>query len=123
MRWFYSALLVVTLLLCIAIEGGISKGLFNKPSYWIAIVSVLAITTGLIYYRLQKIDSQSFTQSYLLTIVVKLLLGGIMISVIIFIDKAAATENAITFIIAYFLFTALEVFFLFQKINNPKKTI
>jgi hypothetical protein len=99
-------------------QTGASQDFFNRPTYGTAILLTLSISTGSIYCWLNRINSESFTQSYLLSIVAKLLIGGIMISTMIVIDKASSVENALTFIITYFIFTALEVFFLFKKVNN-----
>ncbi len=119
MKKFNTILAALTIVFGVLLKVGSSKGFFSMPSYGFEIILLLSLSTGIIFFLLRKIKPSSFTQSYLLSIVVKLLIGGIFISIILFIDKGNAMENALTFIIAYFLFTALEVFFLFQKINKP----
>jgi hypothetical protein len=62
-------------------------------------------------------EKENFIRNYLLTIVIKLLAGGIFIAAIIYVDMDNAETNAITFMAAYLLFTILEVGFLFRKFN------
>jgi len=90
---------------------------FASPSYLRSILGALAITTWLVYFLMERGDKENFIRNYLLTIVVKLLAGGIFIAAIIFADMDNAESNAITFMAAYFLFTVLEVGFLFRKFN------
>jgi len=91
---------------------------FASPSYLYLIVGVLAIATFIIYFFMEKTGSENFIKNYLLTIVLKLLAGGIFISVIIYTDLESAESNAISFMAAYLLFTVLEVVFLFKKFDN-----
>ena len=116
---FYFILVLCAVFMGSAIEFGASEGWFTKPSFGLEIILILTFFTGLIFFRLHKTRSENFTQTYLFTIVLKLLLGGILIGVILFMDKRLAVENALFFIINYLLFTALEVFFLFRKLNSP----
>ena len=67
---------------------------------------------------MERADKENFIRNYLLTIVVKLLAGGIFIFAIIYIDLDGAESNAITFMAAYLLLTVLEVGFLFRKFNQ-----
>jgi FtsH-binding integral membrane protein len=117
---FYFTLLLLGAAIAAAIEFGVGERWFNRPSFAWQILAILFLFTGYIFFRLGKTHVRNFTQAYLLTIVLKLLLGGILISVIIVLDKKRAVENALVFIITYFAFTALEVFFLFKKINGTK---
>src|SRR5258706_15417012 len=82
---------------------------FSSPSFLELILSSLAITTWLVYFFMEKADTENFIRNYLLTIVVKLLAGGIFISAIIYADLEKAESNALTFMAAYLLFTGLEV--------------
>ena len=89
----------------------------SVPSFSIEIVSVLALLTlALFYYllKIQKSNSQKFVQSYMLSITVKMLVGCVMILVIIFMDRESAIANSLLFILSYFLFTGVEIFFLWK---------
>lgn len=89
------------------------------PSYTVEIIFFLGVTTATIFYFLiRQLQSPSFTQSYLLSIVLKMIGYGAFILMIIFKDKSGAFANALLFIVAYVLFTALEVSFLFKRINR-----
>ena len=98
---------------------------FAMPSFSLEILLTLFMTTSVIFWFLSRpASAPSFTARYLLSIVCKMLLCGIFVLILIFRDKAGANANAALFIIAYLLFTALEVGFLFKKINceqGPKK--
>lgn len=91
---------------------------FANPSALFLIVGMLALATFIVYFFIEKTGSENFIRNYLLTIVLKLLAGGIFISVIIYTDLESAESNAISFMAAYLLFTALEVAFLFKKFGK-----
>lgn len=88
------------------------------PSFLNLIVTSLFGATWLVYYFMQKTSSQNFVKDYLLTIVAKLLAGGIFISALIYLDKEGAEANAILFMATYLLLTGLEVGFLFRKFGQ-----
>jgi hypothetical protein len=92
------------------------------PSFGWLIISYGALSSLGAYFLVQKhTDATRFTQSYLMSVVAKLLVGCCFILVLIIADKDGAFANALLFILSYFIFTILEVTFLFQKVNNPKK--
>ena len=94
-------------------------GFAVAPSYTLAIIFSLAVSTFLIYYFLFKRSRDAaFTQYYLLSIVLKMLGYGTFVLVIIFTDRAGATGNAVLFLVSYLLFTVLEIGFLFTKIDR-----
>jgi len=90
---------------------------WSQPSFLFLILSVLAIATWLVYFFIQKTDKDDFVRNYLLTIVLKLLAGGIFIFILLYADKPGADANAILFMAAYMVFTGLEVGFLFSKLK------
>ena len=81
-------------------------------SFTFVILGSVAVATWAIYFLMMKTDAENRVKNYLLSIVLKLLAGGIFISVLIVLDKPHADTNAIFFMITYFLFTTLEVAFL-----------
>lgn len=103
-------------LLLLTIVTGLATLQFASPSFLFLILTVLAVTTWLIYYFIQKTKQEDFIKNYLLTIVLKLVLGGIFIFILLYIDKPGADTNAIFFMAAYLLFTGLEVGFLFRRL-------
>ena len=107
--------------LCLAaltIGVGYGATQLASPSFLNLILGASAITTWLVYFFMERADTENFIRNYLLTIVVKLLAGGIFVSAIIYADMEKAESNAITFMAAYLLFTILEVGFLFKKFNH-----
>jgi hypothetical protein len=91
----------------------------SSPSYALEIVSFLGISMVTIFYFLNKrSDSSSFTQAYLLSIFLKMLLYSGVILFIILKDRTGAVGNVILFLVCYVLFTALEVGFLFKAVNK-----
>ena len=91
---------------------------FASPSYLYLIVSLLTLATFIAYFFMEKTKSENFIRNYLLSIVLKLLAGGIFIFAIIYVDLDHAEPNAISFMIVYLMLTALEVGFLFRKFNQ-----
>lgn len=113
-------LLLFTLLLGL-LSAGIGWGSHNllMASYQISTLLFLTISTWLVFLFMSRQTSpESFIKNYLLGIVLKLLAGGLFISVIIYIDRPSANSNAILFMVAYLLLTSLEVGFLFRTQNK-----
>jgi hypothetical protein len=108
---FSGALLALTVItrLC-ALQLG-------HPSFLTLILAVLALATWLVYFFIQRTRREDFIKNYMLTIVLKLLSGGVFISILIYFDKPGANANAILFMTTYLLFTGLEVGFLFRRLG------
>lgn len=104
-------------LLLLAMVTGLATIQIANPSFLILILTVLAVATWLVYYFVQKTKREDFIKNYLLTVVLKLLSGGVFISILLYIDKPQADSNAIFFMAAYLLFTVLEVGFLFRRLG------
>jgi len=104
-------------LLLLTIATGFATVQFANPSFLILILTVLAVATWLVYYFIQKTNPKDFLRNYLLTIVLKLLLGGTFILILLHLNKPGADTNAIFFMTAYLLFTGLEVGFLFRRLG------
>jgi hypothetical protein len=104
-------------LLLLAIITGLVTAQLTNPSFLILILTVLALATWLVYFFMQRTRREDFVKNYMLTIVLKLLASGIFISTLLFVDKPGANANAILFMVAYLLFTGLEVGFLFKRLG------
>ncbi len=95
--------------------------LVHQPSFYFQTLALLAIGTGGLYHFLLKVRSSnpdSFVQLYLATIALKLLAYGVYLGIVIWRDRPGAIENVVFFMIAYIIFTALEVVFLWRKVNR-----
>lgn len=91
------------------------SGLFSVPSFGWLILLYVSLSTVLVYYLLyRQATGPVFTQSYLLSIVLKMITGCIFILLIIWADRKGASSNALLFIVAYLAYTALEVGFLYH---------
>jgi hypothetical protein len=113
-------LLLFTFLLgLLAVGIGWGSHTLLTASYETPTLVFLTSATWLIFlFMNRQMKPDSFIRNYLLSIVLKLLAGGIFISVIIYLDKPSANANAIHFMIAYLLLTSLEVGFLFGTQNK-----
>jgi hypothetical protein len=104
-------------LMALTIVTALVTAQFANPSFLILILTVLALGTWLVYFFIQRTNREDFIRNYLLTIVMKLLAGGVFILILLYIDKPGANANAILFMAAYLLFTGLEVGFLFRRLS------
>jgi len=104
-------------LVLLATITGLITVQITSPSFLILILIGMATATWLVYFFIQRSNREDFIKNYLLTIVLKLLVGGVFIFSLLYIDKPGADANAIFFMAAYLLFTALEVGFLFKKLG------
>lgn len=90
-----------------------------QASFLIPILIFLFASTWLVFvFMNRKANPETFIKNYLLSIVLKLLAGGVFIAIIIFVDRAFANSNAILFMAGYLLLTGLEVGFLFSSHNR-----
>jgi O-antigen ligase len=109
----------------VALVIGVSSALqLNKPSFFVETLILIVVTTLGIYRFLTRSQNSlplTFTQLYLLTIVIKLLACLAYCVFMTLHDKEGAATNLLFFLLMYVVFTALEVGFLFNKISNPKK--
>ena len=92
---------------------------FNSfPSHLTPTLLFLGATTLIIYRYLIKSPESSFVQLYLLTLVIKLLVYCGYNVIIILRDRPNAGVNVAFFLIAYLLFTTLELIFLYRRISR-----
>lgn len=92
-----------------------------RPTFLYQTVIFLTFSTAIIYgylYRVSKPDI--FVQLYLFMMAVKLMGYGGYAFFMITSDRAGATVNVVFFMALYFIFTILEILFLFNKINQQK---
>jgi hypothetical protein len=93
--------------------------LSTLPSYFYQTLIFLLFGTSVLFvylYRFNKPDF--FIQLYLLSMAVKLIAYGAYNFVMILDDKGGATENVVWFGLLYFIFTALEIGFLYRRITR-----
>ncbi len=120
MRFFiYSSLLALGLWLFL--YEGAEKGWFLIPPAALTILIFLSISTSLLYRLLSTRlgrAADEFTKLYLGSVVLRILIYGLFIGTILYLDGKHARENATFFMLSYLLFTILEIVVLFLKINS-----
>ncbi len=117
----------LTILLALATFGSIETGValewFHRPSYEREILIFLTVAHLVLYSVISRQINQrpeAFVKVYLGTMVLRILFFGIFVFTIIRLDPEASRQNALFFLISYFLFTGLEVAALYININGQK---
>ena len=88
------------------------------PSYFFRTLILLVLSTFIMYGYLSRSERSIFVQLYLLMMTVKLLAYAGYNFFMIRSDPGEATGNVSAFLAIYLLSTAIEVAFLYQKINR-----
>jgi hypothetical protein len=101
----------------------VRQGLIGElPSFFYQTLIFLLFSTIVIYAYLYKVSKPDyFVQLYLLTMAVKLLGYGAYVYFMITGDGNGAIANVVFFMTTYFIFTTLEIVFLYHK-NSSKHT-
>ncbi len=113
---------MIRFLIALFITAGVIAGfslliLEHTPSFFYQTLVFLVFGTALIYRYLYKLDKPDiFVQLYLLTMMVKFLAYGAYMLFVILEDRPSAAPNVAFFMIVYFVFTILEIVFLYRKI-------
>ncbi len=112
-------LLTVSLavLLLVAANLGAQWGWMPLPGYRFAIVGYLLVITAVLgIFLLRRIapPAEGFVVVYLGTMVLRIFLFAGFVIVMVFMDRSGASANGAFFMVSYFLFTALEVGYLFH---------
>lgn len=91
------------------------------PSFFYPTLLFLTFGTGVMFRHLYRINKPDlFVQFYLIMMVMKILAFGTYAFFIVMKDRPGATFNMVFFLICYFIFTALEVTFLFLKTKGNR---
>jgi hypothetical protein len=118
---FFVVLLLTAGVIVAAVHIGVAEGYFSQPTFFWKSLIFLTFSTAMIFVYLYKANNPGFfLQLYLLTMVVKLLAYCAFCLVMILTDKRSAIGNAVFFMSTYFVFTVIEIAFLFKRINGQK---
>ena len=113
---FTCSLIVSALLLCGTVYLFAERGYFPEPSYYLETTLLFSISAWVTFKKLVKIQSPStFTQAYLGSIVIQLLVWISYLGVVLYMDRLGANANAVYFLVNCLVFIALEVSFLFFR--------
>lgn len=113
---------VLTLLAtALVIASGFWYVITPLPSFFYQSLALLLFGTGGIYFYLVDIKQERpayFVQIYIATLFVKILAYGAYMFFVVWDDKGGAADNALFFMVTYFIFTAVEIIFLYRKVNG-----
>lgn len=114
--------LVVVLVLISLILIGIGNWFFTVlPPYFYQTIALLFMgTVGIYFYLLdvKKNRPEYFVQMYIATQFAKILAYGSYMLFVVWDDSNRASDHALIFMITYFVFTAIEVIFLYRKVRG-----
>ena len=116
-RYIIVMLAVLALLLGMVWFGN-AQGWWILPAMWIQVLVFLFIATLIIGFnlvRIRKNQPQVFVQFYLLSISVKMISGLAFIFFLVWDNPAEAAPIATLFMVAYILFTSVEVAYLLYQ--------
>lgn len=126
----FKSSLVLRFLITIVLAAGIvwafvlygaQQAFFERPSFFVPALIFIALSTTVIYFYLYTADKPAqFVQLYLLTMAIKLLASLAFCFVMISRDKPSAVGNVVFFMCTYFLFTGIEISFLYHRISGRK---
>jgi hypothetical protein len=120
---FFITIIVLTLALPPAVGFMYDQEwIARKPSFLRETTWLVAFATSLIFFNLYRWSKpRLFVQLYLLSMVVKLLACFAYTVLMILKDREGAVPNAIYFLVIYFVYTALEIAFLYRKISSATR--
>jgi hypothetical protein len=108
-----AAIVIVGATYLLVQQRAISLPTFLWPS-----LILLLLSTAIIFRRIYNSQQSQFVIVYLGTLVIKLVAYlGYAVALLVF-DKDSGVENVIFFLVVYFVFTFLEIMFLYPKINQ-----
>lgn len=122
---FVILVFLLSAVIFLTVQTGISNAWFEQPSFTDEIIALLAISHVGLYAIITRQLGQrpeDFVKIYLGSTVLRILFFGLFIFVIIRIDPVSASRNAVLFLLTYFMFTGLEVVALYVAVNSQKPT-
>ncbi len=108
-----------------AVEAGVAQAWFYRPTFAQEILIFLTVTHLVLYsVIIRQINKrpENFVMVYLGSTVLRILFFGIFIFTILWLDPPGGSQNALLFLISYFLFTGLEVLALYLAVRGQKPT-
>jgi len=98
---------------------GANNSWFSMPLFTVEVIATNVLVTSGLYFWLSRISVPPlFINSYLLSIVMKLIFFSFFLLMIRLISPQNLNANAILILACYFAFTALEVVVLFLKVGR-----
>ena len=121
---FLIAAAVLTLSLPPLVSYLFDQGYVSRiPSFLHESTWLVATLTSIIFVYLYRMGKPAlFVQFYLLSLVVKLIACLTYTLVIILKSRSGAVANVVYLLAVYFLYTALEIAFLYRKISRSPRS-
>ena len=116
-------MIVLTAALPAAVNFAFGRGwLPGVPSFLFETTWLAAFVTTVIFIYLYRSRSTSyFVQLYLLSIAVKLLMYFAYCLIMILKDRPGSLMNVLYFLSLYFIFTVVEIAFLYRRVSRPER--
>lgn len=109
----------VAVVLLTVVWLGSRQAWFPQPTRFVEITVITLITSAYLYRMLFKMTRpQVFVNVYLATIAMKLVFFSVLLFVFRFLEQETLVPNAVFLLVAYIIFTALEVMTLFKKVSR-----
>lgn len=96
-------------------------GIESRPEYFYRTLIFLFVTTAGLFRFLLKTKQQRpdfFVQFYLATMVLKLIAYGAYMFIIVIAKTEKVVYDVVFFLLVYFIFTAIEIGFLYRQVNR-----
>ena len=96
-------------------------GIEPLPEYFFRTLIFLFVSTAGLYRFLLRTKQQRpdfFVQFYLATMVVKLIAYGAYMFIVVTSQTENAVYDVMVFMVVYFIFTAIEIGFLYRQVNR-----
>ena len=92
------------------------------PTFLYQSTWLMAFVTCVIFVYLYRLGKPAhFVQLYLLSMVVKLVASFAFLLLMVLEDRPGAIANTLYFLVVYFLFTTVEIGFLYMKISGSRR--
>lgn len=116
-------MIVLTVGLPPAVTFAFSRGWIpGIPTFLFETTWLVAFATTVLFIYLYRAGKSSwFVQLYLLSMAVKLLAYFAYNLIMVMEDRKGAVMNVLYFLALYFIFTAVEIAFLYRRISGPPK--
>jgi len=91
------------------------------PSFFYQTLALLlAGTLGIYFYLVdaKKEKPEYFVQLYMGTLFAKIIAYGAYMLFVVWEDRTGAADNVLFFMVGYFIFTAVEIIFLYLKVSR-----
>lgn len=110
---------IIGLVVYTAVRVGVGRLWFPEPTLTVLIIVInVLVTSGIYRWLFSTISPPLFVNSYLLSIVMKLIFFSFFLLILRLAIPHTLLANAVLLLVCYFTFTILEVWVLFIKVGR-----